>query len=111
MGAGYGDASPASFRPLWAVRQGGVARAVPLGLGLRGGVDGMGGASGTRASPRTWQELQLPLSAPPRFHVFFSGDPGSAAMSAADEVDGLGVARPHYGCECGALRRGASGPS
>lgn len=22
-------------------------------------------------------------------------------MSAADEVDGLGVARPHYGCECG----------
>lgn len=72
MGAGYGDASPASFRPLWAVRQGGVARAVPRGLGLRGGVDGMGGASGTRASPRTWQELQLPLSAPPRFHGFFS---------------------------------------
>uniref|UniRef100_A0A452SCT4 Ras GTPase-activating-like protein IQGAP1 n=1 Tax=Ursus americanus TaxID=9643 RepID=A0A452SCT4_URSAM len=26
-----------------------------------------------------------------------SRDPGSAAMSAADEVDGLGVARPHYG--------------
>ncbi|KAL4701387.1 hypothetical protein H8959_015391 [Pygathrix nigripes] len=57
----------------------------------------MGGASGTRASPRTWQELQLPLSAPPRFHGFFSRDPGSAAMSSADEVDGLGVARPHYG--------------
>lgn len=31
-----------------------------------------------------------------------SRDLGSAAMSAADEVDGQGVARPHYGCECGA---------
>lgn len=36
--------------------------------------------------------------------------PGSAAMSAAEEVDGLGVARPHYGCEwsAGVLGVGAS---
>lgn len=30
-------------------------------------------------------------------------------MSATDEVDGLGVSRPHYGCECGDLRRGGGG--
>lgn len=30
-------------------------------------------------------------------------------MSATEEVDGLGVARPHYGCECGAAARGRAG--
>ena len=30
-------------------------------------------------------------------------------MSSTDEVDGLGVARPHYGCECGLRGAGVLG--
>lgn len=44
-----------------------------------------------------------------RSHRFLCRDLGSAAMSATDEVDGLGVSRPHYGCECGDLQRGGFG--
>lgn len=80
---------PASFRP-----RGPRGWAGPLGRGR-------GAGSRDPASPRTRLELQQPPPASSRSHRFLSRDPGSAAMSAADEVDGLGVARPHYGCECG----------
>jgi hypothetical protein len=58
-----------------------------------------GGASGTPTARALCRSLQLPPPVSSRSHRFLTRDPGSAAMSAADEVDGLGVARPHYGCE------------
>lgn len=70
----------------------------------------MGRGLRDQGSPRTVQEQQPPPPSPPRFCCFLSRDPGSAAMSATDEVDGLGVARPHYGCECGLRSAGVSGP-
>lgn len=80
------------------------SRAGSAGRDLQGGADGAGRGSEDSDSPRTGQELLLLRSpASSRSLRFLTGDLDSAAMSAAEEVDGLGVVRPHYGCECRGL--------
>lgn len=78
------------------------SRAGSAGRDLQGGADGAGRGLEDSDSPRTGQELLLLRSpASSRSLLFLTGDRDSAAMSAAEEVDGLGVVRPHYGCEYG----------
>lgn len=75
-----------------------------MGRDLQGGADGAGRGLEDSDSPRTGQELLLLRSpASSRSLRFLTGDLDLAAMSAAEEVDGLGVVRPHYGCECWGL--------
>lgn len=84
-------------------------RLLPPPVGAAGRGRGAGRGLGDSDSPRTLQQLPLSPPAPLRSHRFLSRDLGLAAMSATEEVDGLGVSRPHYGCECGASRRGGFG--
>lgn len=87
--------------PLGGTRPGEACRAESAGRDLQGGADGAGRGLGDSDSPRTGLELPLlPSPASSRSQRFLTGDRDSAAMSAAEEVDGLGVVRPHYGCEC-----------
>lgn len=85
----------------------------PMGRGPKGGVNGAGSAGWSRwrgAGPRGQRQPAhwAGVAAATAVRVFKVSAlphrrPDSAAMSAAEEVDGLGVVRPHYGCECRGL--------
>lgn len=123
-----GPAPPSSFRLLRALRVGAEqgagqdcsgsassrcsrrrGRARHVGVAKWAWSAGGGAGLWDPGSPRTLQELPPPQPAPLRSHRFLSRDLDSAAMSATEEVDGLGVSRPHYGCEWWAPRRGGFG--
>lgn len=111
-----GPAPPSSFRLLRALRVGAEqgagqdcsgsassrrsrrrGRARHVGVAKWAWSAGGGAGLWDPGSPRTLQELPPPQPAPLRSHRFLSRDLDSAAMSATEEVDGLGVSRPHYG--------------